>query len=108
MRRPSSLKVTRAPAAVSEQFANQSSGPAWSPDGQALAYYSFRGRPTLVIRSMSNGAERTVELPQGLEAPFESGPRWFPDGRSVLVLAREPQGPGRVFHRVNVDTGGCV
>ena len=100
------LKVTRAPSLATDQFVDESSGPSWSPDGQSLAFYSFRGRPTLVIRGAA-GAERTVAVPSGLEAPFFTGPRWFPDGRSVLVLAADPQGAGRGFYRVNVETGAA-
>jgi Tol biopolymer transport system component len=100
------LKVG-SPSLLTEQFVDESSGPAWSPDGRSLAFFSFRGRPTLVIRAISTGTERTVVVPQGLQAPFFSGPRWFPDGRSVLVLAAEPQGSGRAFYRVNVETGAA-
>jgi Tol biopolymer transport system component len=87
-------KITKIPTRVSDQFVNTNTGPAWSPDGETLAYYSVRGasingvrvrggRPTLVLRSVKSGQERTVALPQALLTPFLSGPRWFPDGRSL-------------------------
>ena len=78
-------------------------GPAWSPDGESLAFYSVRDRPVLVIRSMHTGAEREVGLPSSLAHPFYSGPRWFPDGRSVLVLSR--QDANFVFVRVHLNNG---
>jgi len=99
------LNAAGSPSLITEQFVDFSSGPTWSPDGQSLAFFSTRNRPTLVVRTMMTGAERTVTLPQGIRIPFLAGPRWFPDARSVLVLADDPQGTGRVFYRVNIDTG---
>ena len=109
-------KITKIPTRVSDQFVNTNTGPAWSPDGETLAYYSVRGasingvavrggRPTLVLRSVKSGQERTVALPQALLNPFLSGPRWFPDGRSLLILARNPQGNTVGFFRFNIETG---
>jgi Tol biopolymer transport system component len=98
------LTASGAPALITEQFVNASSGPAWSPDGESLAFYSLRPRPaSLVVRSMKTGHERRMTMPAGLVAPFTSGPRWFPDGRSVLILAEE--GTSRRFHRVHLDSG---
>ena len=99
------LKATGGPSLVTEQFVDSATGPVWSPDGQSLAFFSMRGRPTMVIRSLATGAERTVAVPRGMLDHFQAGPRWFPDGRSVLVLANDPQGSGRAFYSVNVETG---
>lgn len=99
----------RPPALATEQFVNSNSGPAWSPDGQYLAYYSYRNSfgsaPVLVVRSERTGDERTVTLPAGVAAPFFSGPKWFPDNRFVLVLSRDAQGSGFGFYRLALDTG---
>jgi Tol biopolymer transport system component len=99
------VKATGRPALITEQFVNSSTGPAWSPDGQSLAFYSLRGRPELVIRSMTTGAERIVATPTGLFAPFQSGPIWFPDGQSMLILVKDGQGSGPAFYRLHVDSG---
>jgi Tol biopolymer transport system component len=88
---------------VTDRFVSTNQGPAWSPDGESLAFYSLRERPVLVIRSMTTGVEREVGLPSSLARPFHSGPRWFPDGRSVLVLARHDA--NFVFLRVYLETG---
>jgi Tol biopolymer transport system component len=101
------MKVTRPPGLATDQFVDESFGPSWSPDGRSLAFFSLRGRPTLVIRALSSGQERTVILPQGFEANFFSGPRWFPDGRSVLVIVADPQGSGRSFYRIDIDNGAA-
>jgi Tol biopolymer transport system component len=98
-------KVTSRPMLVTEQFVNSSTGPAWSPDGQSLAFYSLRSRPEIVIRSMTTGAERTVAIPSALFAPFQSGPIWFPDGQSMLILVNDSQGSGRAFYRLRLDSG---
>jgi Tol biopolymer transport system component len=98
-------KVTGRPTLVTEQFVNSSSGPAWSPDGQSLAFYSWRSRPALVIRSMVTGTERTVATPTGLFAPFQSGPIWFPDSQSMLIVVNDSQGSGRAFYRLHIDSG---
>lgn len=91
-------------APVTDTFVSMNQGPAWSLDGESLAFYSLRHeRPVLVIRSMTTGVEREVVLPASLAHPFRSGPRWFPDGRSVLVLSR--QDANFVFLRVYLDTG---
>ena len=99
------VKATGRPTLVTEQFVNSSTGPAWSPDGQSLAFYSLRGRPELVTRSMTTGAERTVATPTGLFAPFQSGPIWFPDGQSMLILIKDSQRSGPAFYRFHIDSG---
>jgi Tol biopolymer transport system component len=92
------------PVVAAEQFLNSNTGPSWSSDGEAIAYYSFRAAaPVLVIKSMSSEKEQEIPLPPTVVAPFNLGPKWFPDGRSFLVLQREAQAPGFAFARVYVD-----
>jgi Tol biopolymer transport system component len=112
-------QVTKMPTRVGDQFVNANTGPAWSPDGETLAYYSMRGasiermrvdggRPTLVLRSVKTGQERTFSMPQALLNPFLSGPRWFPNGRSLLILARNLEGTSVAFFRFDIETGNSA
>jgi Tol biopolymer transport system component len=78
---------------TAQRFIGSNFSPAWSPDGQFLAYISSR-RPGLIghrpevisIRSLKTGEER--DLPPKLG--FIWGPiRWSPDGRSILVPGKD-------------------
>ncbi|MBI3262314.1 MAG: PD40 domain-containing protein [Acidobacteria bacterium] len=105
------MKVTKPPVLATERFLNSNSAPAWSPDGESLAYLSSRGprgasssTTVLVIRTLKTGEERDLSLPQGFQTGnLAPSPRWFPDGRSVLVLG--PAGKGAAFYRVDLASG---
>jgi Tol biopolymer transport system component/imidazolonepropionase-like amidohydrolase len=57
--------------------------PAWSPDGQRLAYVSDRGGTMdLWIRDLAAGAERHVAQPGS-----EAYPAWSPDGSRIAFLS---------------------
>ena len=99
------MQATKPPVLATEQFINANIGPAWSRDGQYLAYYSFRNPTVLAIRSTKTNDDRIVALPKTLATPFASGPRWFPDNRSLLILLRDADGQGFGFHRLAIDTG---
>jgi len=90
---PATGKVVTQPQKTAQRFIGSNYSPAWSPDGQFLAYISSR-RPGLIghrpevisIRSLKTGEER--DLPPKLG--FIWGPiRWSPDGRSILVPAKD-------------------
>lgn len=104
-------KISKAPALAVESFVNSNNGPSLSPNGQYLAYGSFRtpgsGRMTLVIQTRKTGEERVLNAKVPLGMAFGQGPMWFPDGRSVLVLSRIPPGPGPNFYRIDVETGNA-
>lgn len=86
--------------------------PAWSPDGERVAYLSRRGpdgqSPHLVVKTLSSGAERAHRLPFPLAGdPRVSRPDWSADGRHVWVEGneRENRSPARVSYRIDVESG---
>jgi len=58
--------------------------PAWSPDGNRIAFTSKRGEDEVnslyVMRLDGGEPEKILELPYGV-----SSPRWLPDGKGVIV-----------------------
>jgi Tol biopolymer transport system component len=71
--------------------------PAWSPDGERIAYIrktGERGRPDLYVMTASGrGRERLTRTP----VP-ERDPSWSPDGSMIAYSARtSPTGPFRIF-----------
>ena len=90
-----------APAPLTQTLVGSNSGAAWSPDGRRIAF--FRGRDTIVVRTIATGEERLV--PTKLRgAVVLQGIRWFPDGRAVLL--QDATGDGRRgYKKVEVDTG---
>ena len=87
--------------------------PAWSPDGQRLAYVSFEGgKPVVVVQEVSTGRRRVVAGFKG----SNSAPAWSPDGRQLAVtlsrdggsqlylIGADGQGPQRVTQSASIDT----
>ena len=71
---------------LTSDAANDSS-PAWSPDGELIAFVSKRGedkQPQVYVISVSGGeARRVTNVPTGVMAP-----KWFPDSRRVAFLTQ--------------------
>lgn len=61
--------------------------PAWSPNGQQVAYVSFESRkPVVYVHDVASGKRRLIANFRG----SNSAPGWAPDGRSLAVtLSRD-------------------
>jgi TolB protein len=61
--------------------------PAWSPDGQSLAYVSFEKKSAAIyVQTLRTGERRQVSARSGLN----NSPAWSPDGRTLaLTLSRK-------------------
>ena len=61
--------------------------PAWSPDGQDLAYVAFENKSSeIYVQRLATGERRRVSARQGING----APAWSPDGRRLaIVLSRD-------------------
>jgi Tol biopolymer transport system component len=96
--------VAAKPAAVSRRIVGANISPAWSADGQRLAYVSElreggdRQSRALVIRDVATDEEQLL-IP---DLRFFIGPRWSADGTTVMVKGAD--GTGRWgLHAVHVS-----
>jgi Tol biopolymer transport system component len=105
---PETLALTVQPEPLTDRFVGSNSGGSWSPDGRLIAFVRGPDRRSknLVIRSVSDGAERTLPT-KLMDAyfPAQMGPTWFPDGHSLLVSDTDEPKRKTVFRRVDVQTG---
>jgi Tol biopolymer transport system component len=87
--------------------------PAWSPDGDHLAFVErTHGREEVLhVLNVRTGDDRS--LAEGIQPATTGAPTWFPDGRSLLVLGKEkdPERPEgsipAVVYRVDLSTGNA-
>lgn len=79
--------------------------PAWSPDGERLAYVSFEhGRPEIYIQNLQTQKRRLIASFQGLN----DAPAWSPDGSQLALVLSKDGNPeiyimdlaSRALHRV--------
>ncbi len=75
--------------------------PAFSPDGQRMAYVSFEDKkPVVYVQSLRDGSRRTLAAFKG----SNSAPAWSPDGkRLALTLTRDT---GSQLYLINADGTG--
>ncbi len=63
--------------------------PAWSPDGQNLAYVSFEGRVAAIfVQVLRTGERRRVSARAGING----APAWSPDGRRIALTLSHKDG----------------
>ncbi len=107
---PAAGRVLTQPQKATQRFVGANSSPAWSPDGQYLAYISQRNllqipsaEQVLSIRSLKTGQERDPS-PKFYE--IFPNIRWSPDGRSILVQAMDSKHLGREgLYLIDAQTG---
>lgn len=101
---PASGKLVSLPQPASRRWAGITDSPAWSADGNFLAYIR-RGTATqpstIIIRSTATGEER--ELKAGMQR-LGFSLRWTPDGRGIVASGFERANRWALV-RVDVQTG---
>ena len=76
--------------------------PAWSPDGQALAYVSFEARkPIIYVHTLASGQRKVLANFKG----SNSAPAWAPDGRRLAVVLTK-DGLSQIY-LINADGAGA-
>ncbi|MEW5786571.1 MAG: Tol-Pal system beta propeller repeat protein TolB [Pseudomonadota bacterium] len=74
--------------------------PAWSPDGQRLAYVSFEDKkPVVYVQNLADGSRRAVARFRG----SNSAPAWSPDGKRLAVTLSKDE--TSQIYLLNLDTG---
>jgi len=98
-------KILSPPTKATQRYEGSNSSPAYSADGNYLAYISKRGlgprsRNVLCIHEMKTGKEREINL----KANRLNYPRWSPDGCFISVEARDDSNTTDCIYRIDVQT----
>jgi Tol biopolymer transport system component len=91
------------PVGTSQGSLDGARSPAWSPDGQYLAYPVNCNGGCVAIQSVATGHVRRVAA--ALTA--SSGVSWSPDGRSLLMKSTDAKGRSGLF-QIDVQSGEAV
>ncbi|MDR2209154.1 MAG: Tol-Pal system beta propeller repeat protein TolB [Azoarcus sp.] len=76
--------------------------PAWSPDGQRLAYVSFEEqKPIVYVHTLATGQRRKLASFKG----SNSAPAWAPDGKRLAVVLTK-DGLSQIY-LINADGSGA-
>ncbi len=68
--------------------------PAWSPDGQSLAYVSFENKASAIfVQTLSTGERRRVSARAGING----APAWSPDGRKLAITLSRKDGDVDIY-----------
>jgi TolB protein len=68
--------------------------PAWSPDGNWLAYVSFENRrSTIYVQQVKTGARQLVSARAGING----APAWSPDGRELAITLSGSDGNPEIY-----------
>ena len=76
----------------------------WSPDGQNIAFHSYRSGTTAdiyIINADSTGLTRITDDPA-----YEMKPMWSPDGNQIAFLSSENGNPPYEIYLMNADGSG--
>ena len=74
---------------IAAQSSEPIMSPAWSPDGQSLAYVSFESRVASIYAQMLRTGERTRV---SARAGINGAPAWSPDGRRLALTLSHKDG----------------
>jgi TolB protein len=78
--------------------------PAWSPDGQWLAYVSFENkRAGVYVQLVRTGERRLVSARSGVNG----APAWSPDGKRLALALSGSEGAPAIYI-LNLDTQGLL
>jgi TolB protein len=68
--------------------------PAWSPDGQSVAYVSFESKASAIyVQVLRTGERRRVSARQGING----APAWSPDGKMLAITLSRKDGDVDVY-----------